>query len=98
MVDIVISAFGGSYHAPDTKVSTDDEVQISTNVLGVSFKVVVPNTDGFFDVAQDAIIGTVSLGDPLSLGTVTGDGKPTKYYEINPSIYAPPRIIRLTSV
>ncbi len=96
MVDIVITDFGDSFHAPDTTVSKDEVVQISTSVLGTNFTIVVPNSDGFFDATSDAIIGTVSQGNPLSLGKVTGDGRATKYYEIQPGIDAPPRIIRIT--
>jgi len=97
MVNIVITEIGDSFHAPDTTVSKDDVVQISTSVSGTNFKVVVPNSDGFFDSTSDAIVGTVSQSNSLSLGTVTGIGKTTKYYAIDPSIEAPPRIIRITS-
>lgn len=96
MVNIVITDFGDSFHAPDTTVSKDDDVQITTAVMGTTFTVIVPNSDGFFNAASDAIIGTVSQGNPLSLGKVTGDGRATKYYEIQPGIDAPPRIIRVT--
>jgi hypothetical protein len=96
MVDVVISASGTSFRSADTIVKINDQVQITTNDPNTNFKVVVPNTDGFFSIAQDVITGTVFLNNPLSLGTVTGNGKATKYYEIDPGITAPPRIIRET--
>ena len=96
MVDVVISASGTSFRAADTTVVTGDDVQITTDQANVSFQVVVPNTDGFFDSQNDAIEGTVDINNPLSLGTVTGNGKANKYYEFEPSITAPPRIIRVS--
>jgi len=96
MVNVVISASGTSFRAPDTTVNTNDQVQITTAEIGTNFHVVVPNTDRFFSLNQDSISGTVSLNNPLSLGTVTGNGKATKYYEFDPGITAPPRIIRVS--
>jgi len=96
MVDVLISASGTSFRAPDTTVQKFDQVQISTDDPNTSFKVVVPNTDGFFNIAQNSIAGTVDINNPLSLGEVTGVGKATKYYEFDPGITAPPRIIRET--
>jgi hypothetical protein len=96
MVNVEIRASGSSFRAADTTVATNDQVQITTAETSTSFVVVVPNTDGFFSLSQDVISGTVSLNNPLSLGTVTGNGKATKYYEFDPGITAPPRIIRET--
>jgi hypothetical protein len=95
MVNVEIGVSGTSFRAADTIVATNDQVQITTTEEGTSFEVVVPNTDGFFDLGQEVISGTVSINNPLSLGTVTGNGKATKYYEFDPGIDAPPRIIRL---
>ena len=96
MVDVIISASGTSFRSADTTVKINDQVQISTSDPNTGFKVVVPNTDGFFSLAQDVITKTVTLNSPLSLGTVTGNGKSTKYFEFDPGITAPPRIIRET--
>jgi hypothetical protein len=94
MVDVIIGVFGTSFRAIDTTVKINDQVQITTNDPNTNFKVVVPNTDGFFSTALDSIVGTVNLNTPLVLGFVTGNGKATKYYEFYPGITAPPRIIR----
>jgi hypothetical protein len=92
-IDII--AMGNSWGAQDAHVEKDDTVIIRTTIQNKQFKVDVPNTDGFFNRSDTSINGTVYSGHSLDLGIVTVNGKPTKYYEIDPSITAPPRIIRV---
>jgi hypothetical protein len=101
-VEISIIEEKGVYLAHDSIVQSGEAVIIKTDILGVDFKVVVPNEDLFFDKTESGsavtiIHGTVDSSNPLELGNVTGNGKPTKYYTIDPSIDAPPRIIRVAS-
>lgn len=100
--DIIIELIKGVYHADDKIVEKEDTVKITTTE-NVSFKIVVPNEDGFFYKEDDngqplkIISGTVNSSNPLPLGTVTDKGRNTKYYTIDPAVDAPPRIIRVTS-
>lgn len=95
IVIIQIEQWGNSYHAQDAKVQINDTVVIATNVQNQQFKVIVPNSDGFFN-SGPVISGTVDSITTLGLGNVTGNGKATKYYTIDPSSDAPPRIIRVS--
>jgi hypothetical protein len=95
VVIIKIEQWGNCFHAQDAKVQTNDTVIISTDVQNQQFKVVVPNQDGFFN-SSGVISGTIDSITTLGLGNVTGNGKATKYYTIDPSCDAPPRIIRVS--
>ncbi len=95
VVIIQIEQWGNSYHAQDAKVQINDTVIIATNIQNQQFKIIVPNSDSFFN-SGPVINGTVDSNTTLGLGNVTGNGKATKYYTIDPSSDAPPRIIRVS--
>ncbi len=93
VVVIKIEQWGNCYHAQDAKVQNNDTVLIATEVQNQQFKIVVPNQDGFFN-SGPVITSTVDSNTTLGLGNVTGSGRATKYYTIDPGCEAPPRIIR----
>ena len=95
LVIIEIKQIGSSIYVEEKTVAVGNTVEIK-NTTNKDVSIFVPNKDGFFNSSSLAEWNTVISDESLDCGSVTANGNSIKYFNVDPSPSAPPRIIRIS--
>ena len=93
-ITIEIKQIGSSIYVEEKTVAVGDTVEIK-NTTSNDVDIFIPNKDGFFDNSSLTSWNTVIPNNNLNCGDVTANGNSIKYFNVDPSPSAPPRIIRI---